>query len=134
MTRYLLDTDVLADLVRRPRGRVARRIAEAGEAAVGTSVVVSAELRYGARRSGSERLRERVDTILSAVEIAAPGPPADRDYAELRDHLEREGRAIGANDMLIAAQARSHGLTLVTGNVARFGRVPGLAVENWLTP
>jgi tRNA(fMet)-specific endonuclease VapC len=50
----------------------------------------------------------------------------------LRAHLERTGQIIGANDMLIAAQALAHNLTLVTDNLGEFKRVLGLTVRNWL--
>jgi tRNA(fMet)-specific endonuclease VapC len=56
----------------------------------------------------------------------------DTVYGELRTHLERDGQPIGGIDLLIAAQALSLGLTLVTDNEREFGRVPGLVCENWL--
>ncbi len=135
MTRrptYLLDTNILSDLIRRPRGRIAQCIAEVGEGSVCTSIVVAAELRYGAEKSGSERLAERVGLILSALEIVPLEPPADRHYATLRHHLARQGLPIGPNDLLIAAHALTHDLILVTANTGEFNRVPGLRVENWL--
>lgn len=129
---HLLDTDTLSDLVIRPQGKAAAAIAERGEASVCTSVVVAAELRYGAVKKGSERLTRQVETILSAVRILPFEEPADRRYAELRTHLERAGTTIGPNDMLIAAHALALGLIVVSGNDREFARVPGLAVENWL--
>lgn len=130
---YLLDTNILSDLIRHPRGTVASRIAAAGEQTVCTSVVVAAELRYGARKSGSRKLADRIDLILSALEILSLETPADRHYADIRHHLTREGNLIGPNDMLIAAHALSAGLAVVTANIGEFSRVPGLCVENWLT-
>ena len=59
-------------------------------------------------------------------------PPGDATYASLRARLEREGRPIGANDLLIAAQALTLGHTLVTDNEREFRRIPPLTVENWL--
>jgi len=130
--RYLLDTNILSDLVRHPRGTVAARIAAAGEETVCTSIVVAAELRFGAVKSGSKNLADRVDLILSALEILPLEAPADRHYGELRHHLTRQGTPIGPNDLLIAAHALSTGLTVVTANAVEFSRVPGLKVENWL--
>jgi tRNA(fMet)-specific endonuclease VapC len=130
--RYLLDTNVLSDLIRHPQGIVAKRIAAVGEGAVCTSLIVAAELRFGATKSGSPRLSERVDQVLSALDVLALEPPADRAYAEIRWHLTRQGTPIGPNDLLIAAQASVLGLTVVTANNGEFGRVPGLSVENWL--
>lgn len=131
---YLLDTNILSDLVRNPGGVVATRISRAGEDSVCTSIVVAAELRYGAFKSTSAKLSERVDLILSALEILPLDIPADREYAALRHHLTRQGIPIGPNDLLIAAHALAHGFTVVTGNVREFLRVPGLKVENWLEP
>jgi len=129
---YLLDTNILSDLVRNPQGVVAARIAKAGEDTVCTSVIVAAELRYGASKSNSTKLAERIDLILSALEILPLEPPADRQYAALRHHLTRQGTPIGPNDLLIAAHALASDLTVVTANVGEFSRAPGLKVENWL--
>ena len=130
---YLLDTNILSDLVRQPQGVIARRIAEAGEEAICTSIIVAAELRFGAEKSGSAKLADQVNLILSAIEILPLESPADREYARLRQYLARRGTLIGPNDMLIAAQALGAGLTVVTANNGEFARVPGLSVENWLT-
>lgn len=129
---YLLDTDILSDLVRRPQGAVAERIAKVGEDAVCTSIIVAAELRYGAAKSGSKKLSDRVDLLLSAMEILPLETPADRAYAALRDHLSRQGTPVGPNDLLIAAHALAMDLTVVTANVREFSRAPGLKIENWL--
>lgn len=130
--RYLLDTNILSDLVRQPQGIVATRIAAAGEETVCTSIIVAAELRFGAAKSGSSKLANRVDLILSAVEILPLESPADHHYGELRHHLTSQGTPIGPNDMLIAAHALSVGLTVITANTREFSRVPGLNTENWL--
>jgi len=130
--RYLLDTNILSDLVRNPQGVVATRISELGEAVIGTSIVVAAELRYGAAKSGSKKLTDRVDLLLSAIEILPLDAPADRHYAGLRNHLTRQGTPIGPNDLLIAAHALATGLTVITANTKEFSRVPGLPTENWL--
>ena len=131
--RYLLDTNILSDLVRLPQGVAANRIAQAGEETICTSIIVAAELRFGAEKSNSDKLTDRVELILSAIEILPLESPADREYAKLRHYLARNGTPIGPNDMLIAAQALSTGLTVVTANTGEFSRVPGLSVENWLT-
>jgi tRNA(fMet)-specific endonuclease VapC len=129
---FLLDTNILSDLVRHPQGTVATRIAAAGEENVCTSIIVAAELRFGAAKSGSAKLGNRVDLILSALEILPLEPHADRAYAEIRNRLSRQGTSIGPNDLLIAAHALSAELTVVTANAREFSRVPGLKVDNWL--
>jgi len=130
--RYLLDTNILSDLVRNPQGKIARKIAKVGEAMVCTSIIVACELRYGAAKKGSPRLSEQLEAILTPLEIVPLEPDADRHYGHIRATLERSGQIIGPNDLLIAAQALDGGLTLVTDNVGEFKRVPGLRVQNWL--
>jgi tRNA(fMet)-specific endonuclease VapC len=130
---YLLDTNILSDLVNRPAGPVAGRIAELGEQDLATSIVVAAELRFGAVRRGARRLLERVEAVLAVLDVLPLAAPADRVYAELRVRLERAGQPLGANDLLIAAQALAGGHTLVTAD-RDFARIAELACENWLLP
>jgi tRNA(fMet)-specific endonuclease VapC len=132
MTRYLLDSNIVSDLVRHPRGQIRDRIAEVGEQDVCTSIIVAAELRYGAAKKASLRLAAQLETVLSAVDVLALEAPIDRVYGELRTRLEGAGRSIGANDLLIAAHALTLGHTLVTDNEREFSRVDDLRVENWL--
>lgn len=130
--RFLLDTNIVSDLVRDPQGSCTDRIARIGEAQVCTSVIVAAELRYGAIKRGSKRLTDQLEAVLQALDVLAVEPPVDRIYGELRARLERGGRLIGPNDLLIAAQTLALGHTLVTDNVREFSRVRGLKIENWL--
>jgi tRNA(fMet)-specific endonuclease VapC len=130
--RYLLDTNIISDLITNPRGKVSRRIARKGEGTVCTSIVVASELRFGAAKSGSPKLVSRVEEILEAIDVLALDEPSDRRYAQLRVQLERAGTPIGPNDMLIAAHALALGLTMVTANTDEFGQVAHLPVENWL--
>lgn len=130
--RYLLDTNILSDLVRRPRGLIRERIIAVGEGTICTSIIAAAELRYGGAKSGSARIMKRIDHILSALELLPLVSPADRHYAEIRSTLSRDGKLIGPNDLLIAAQARAMDLTVVTANETEFSRVPDLRVVNWL--
>jgi tRNA(fMet)-specific endonuclease VapC len=130
--RYLLDTNIVSDLVRNPQGRVMEKIREVGEVQVCTSIIVTSELRYGAAKKGSSRLAAQLETILNALEILPLESPADIVYGELRARLERTGQPIGGNDLLIAAQAVALGCTVVTDNESEFARVSELARENWL--
>lgn len=131
---YLLDTNILSDLVRYPQGRIAQRIAHVGEKAVCTSIVVASELRFGAAKKNAAKLTAQVEIILAAMTVRSFESPADHEYAKLRLHLERAGTPIGPNDMLIAAHALAVESILVTANASEFVRVPGLVVENWLDP
>jgi tRNA(fMet)-specific endonuclease VapC len=129
---YLLDTNIVSDLVRRPQGTVAQRIREVGEANVCTSIIVAAELRYGAAKKGSPKLTAQLEAILSALTVLPLEVPADDVYGRLRAQLERTGQPIGGNDLLIAAQAVALGHVLVTDNEGEFDRVDALTCQNWL--
>jgi tRNA(fMet)-specific endonuclease VapC len=130
--RYLLDTNIVSDLVRSPQGRVAAHIHEVGETRICTSIIVAAEMRYGAAKKGSPRLAARVEAVLGALDVLPFETPAGTAYGSIRSGLELAGTPIGGNDLLIAAQAIALGCTLVTDNEAEFARVDGLSCENWL--
>jgi len=132
VTRYILDTNVISDLIRNPQGRAAKRIARVGESNICTSIIVAAELRYGCAKSGSPRLRKAVEDLLSEISVLSFEAPADAEYGAIRATVEARGTPIGSNDLLIAAHARATGSTIVTANADEFKRVPGLKVENWL--
>ena len=87
--RYLLDTNVVSDLVRRPQGPVAQRIREVGETQVCTSILVAAELRYGATKRGSRRLSAQLEAVLDALAVLPFEAPADIVYGRLRARLEQ---------------------------------------------
>ncbi len=130
--RYMLDTNIVSDLVRRPQGPVAERIRHVGEAAVCTSIIVAAELRYGAAKKGSARLATQLEAVLGVLDVLPLETPADATYGLLRSRLEGTGLPIGGNDLLIAAQAICLQHTLVTDNEREFARISELSLENWL--
>ena len=86
--RYLLDTNAVSDLVRNPQGKVAQRIRKVGESRVSTSIIVAAELRYGAAKKGSARLSAQLEAVLNVLDVLPFEPPADAIYASLRAGLE----------------------------------------------
>jgi len=132
LSGYLLDANTISALLRAPVGRLAQRIARAGEGNVFTSVVVAAELRYGEAKRPSGRLRAALDTALFELEVKPLEATMIALYARLRTGLERQGTPIGANDMFIAAHAMALDATLVSDNEREFSRVEGLKLENWL--
>jgi tRNA(fMet)-specific endonuclease VapC len=132
LTRYMLDTNIISDLIRNPRGKAAKRIARVGENNVCTSIIVAAELRYGCAKSGSQRLLKAVEDLLGEIDVLPFDVPADAEYGEIRVELETAGKPIGGNDLLIAAHAAAIGAAIVTANVDEFKRIRGLKVENWL--
>ena len=88
MTRYLLHTNAISDLVRNPAGKIAARIAAIGEAAVCTSIIVASELRFGGEKHGSPRLRAQLDLILARLDVLPLDVPADVAYAKLRSLVQ----------------------------------------------
>ena len=132
MTRYMLDTNIISDLIRNPQGKAAKRIAKVGENNICTSIIVAAELRYGSVKSGSKRLLEAVEELLGEINVLPFDVPADAEYGAIRSKLEAGGTPIGSNDLLIAAHAYATGSTIVTANADEFKRIGGLKVDNWL--
>lgn len=101
--RYLLDTNIVSNLVREPQGRVTVRIKAIGEPNICTSIIVAAELRYGITKKGSPPLSAQVQAVLGAIDTLPFESPADEIYGSIRTQLELAGTPIGGNDLLIAA-------------------------------
>ncbi len=132
MSGYLLDTNIISDVIRNPDGHVARHIERVGPKAIFTSIIVASELRYGCAKKGSARLLDRVNGLLETIPVLSLDIPTDAEYGDIRAKLEVAGQPIGMNDLLIAAHAQALGLTLVTDNTNEFSRIRGLKLENWL--
>lgn len=131
MTRWLLDTNVLSDLLRTADGPVGRNIADKDDDAIVLSVLVASEIEFGIEKSGSTRLRRSFDELLARHPVTAFAEPAHRVYGALRETLRANGTPLGANDLFIAAHALALDAVLVTDDQA-FLQVPGLKLENWL--
>ena len=130
--RHLLDTNACVDYLTGRYPKVVARIQRSPPEELCLSSVVVAELRYGADHSARRRTNHaRIDVLIGEIECLDFDLRAATTYGRVRARLEARGTPIGPNDMLIAAHALSRGLTLVTDNVAEFGRVRGLRVENW---
>jgi tRNA(fMet)-specific endonuclease VapC len=130
--RYLLDTNVCVDYLNGRHAKVVERVQGSVPADLALSSVVVAELRYGADRSARVKANHaRLDTLVAEIPVLYFDLDAALAYGRLRARLEAAGTPIGPNDMLIAAQAVSRGVVLVTDNVGEFRRVRGLRVENW---
>jgi tRNA(fMet)-specific endonuclease VapC len=132
LSGYLLDTNIISDLIRNPSGNAARHIEKVEAKDIFTSIIVAAELRYGCAKKGSPKLSEKVENLLSTIPVLPLETPVDTEYVRIRAELEATGQTIGMNDLLIAAQAYTLGVTLVTDNLREFSRIRGLKVENWL--
>jgi tRNA(fMet)-specific endonuclease VapC len=130
--RYLLDTNIVSNLVRDPHGRVAARSHAIGEANVCTSIIVAAELSYGTTKKASSQLSAQLEAILGAIDTLPFDSAADELYGSIRTKLESTGTPIEGNDLLNAVQAMALDHTLVTDNDKEFTRIDGLCVGNWL--
>src|SRR5512136_2168521 len=129
---FLLDTNACIDYLTARYPKVVERIQGSSPEDLFLSVVVVAELRYGADHSARRRTNHaRIDALIEEIEPLDFDLRAAATYGRVRARLEAGGIPIGPNDMLIAAHALSRGLTVVTDNTEEFGRVKGLKVENW---
>ena len=132
MTRgFLLDTDILIEVLRGLADDL-RTAFLANSDRIAVSTVSVMELAFGSGRSmDPSGSRAAVKEFLGFVTILDFDAAAADDAGELRAELAGLGTPIGAYDVMIAGQARSRGLTVVTRNVREFDRVPGLLVETW---
>lgn len=128
---YLPDTNACSHFFRGDPGLAARWADHI--AAIRLSVVVLAELRYGATKAASSRQHQRIAALVAAVPVEPLTADDTEIYAELRARLEKRGERIGSLDLFIAAQSIRLGATTVTHNLREFRRVPGLRVEDWQT-
>jgi tRNA(fMet)-specific endonuclease VapC len=135
MARYMLDTDTCSYVMKRSNQTVVKRLRAVPVTDVCISVITTSELLYGVEVSPRRTQDETaLQAFLPHVEVLEFPDDGAIHYAQIRADLKRRGQMIGANDLFIAAHARSLRLRLVTNNTAEFGRVKGLALENWTLP
>lgn len=132
--KYLLDSNAWIGHLRQNCPEITLRLGQVRSFDVALCSVVLGELRYGAERSAVSHRVANLD-LIARLRSEFASLPFDDDAAEhygiLRAALASTGTLIGSNDLMIAAIAISHGLTLVTHNTAEFSRVPGLTMEDW---
>ncbi|MBX5222980.1 MULTISPECIES: type II toxin-antitoxin system VapC family toxin [unclassified Rhizobium] len=132
MITHLIDTNAVIALIGRKSDMLLSRVMESDEGSIGLSTVVMHELYYGAYKSA--KISYNLETLrLFMADFPAVGFEREDALAagEIRAALAAKGKPIGPYDVLIAAQARSRDLALVTNNVGEFQRVEGLCVEDW---
>lgn len=127
----MLDTTIVSELARNPKGAVASRIAEVGPNAICVSIITAAELHYGCAKKGSPKLLAQIEAILGSTQVLALDVPADTEYGRIRAELEAAGKPVGPNNLFIAAHY-ALGAVLVTANTGEFTRVYALRIENWV--
>lgn len=129
----MLDTDTCAFVLRRSSAVLLERIQAVPLQQQVMSVVTYAELLFGVQMSSKKKTNQAgVDALTRHLAVLDWSPEAAKHYAEIRSDLKRKGSMIGANDLLIAAHARSLGAIVVTNNFKDFRRVKGLKIENWM--
>ena len=132
MPRYMLDTDTCSYIMRRSHDAVLKRLEKVSVGDVCISVITKSELLFGVEVSPKRRQdAAALSAFLNYIQILDFPDAASPHYARIRADLRKQGAMIGANDLFIAAHARSLGLTLVTNNTREFRRVSRLAIENW---
>lgn len=128
--RYMLDTNICSAVIKRRDAYVLDKFdAEAGRMCI--SAITLSELLFGAEKKRNTALDAALRDFAACIGVVAYDEAAAAHYGQLRAELERMESPLGANDLFIAAHARSLGLALVTNDSA-FERAPGLRVENWL--
>ena len=131
--RFLLDTNICIYIIKQKPPKVFEKFQMLNPLDVGVSSITVAELEYGAYKSQrQEQNRAALSQFLIPLEILPFDERATQTYGQIRAELERRGTVIGSMDMLIASQAISLGLTLVTNNVRELSQIPGLTLENWV--
>jgi tRNA(fMet)-specific endonuclease VapC len=128
--RFLLDTNAVIELLRRPDGPILRRVRSHEPSDIGLSAIALHELYYGAFKSG--RQEENVTLIDGfRFEVVEFDGEDSRHAGEIRAAFAKRGEPIGPYDVLIAGQARARELILVSANASEFQRVEGLNVDDW---
>jgi len=130
--RYMVDTNIISDLIKHPCGKAAERVRNLPPNSICTTTIVAGELRYGIIKRASANLRSRVEKILREIPVLPLDAACADIYGKVRTELERKGLSIGTNDLWIAAHALASNKILVTHNVKEFSRVENLNMENWL--
>ena len=130
--KYLLDTSKCIEFFNRRSEKLIERLTATLDSEVVLASIVKAELLMGAlKRPDREKAQRLEETLFKRYASIPFDDPAAEHYASIRFQLESIGRPIGANDLMIAATARSRGLIVVTKNRSEFDRVPDLIVEDW---
>lgn len=132
MIKYMLDTNIIAYAINKSFPEVISNLLKHSPDEICISAITMAELEYGIMHSSQpERNRAALMMFLAEISVVSFDSNSAYDYGLIRQDLQNKGQLIGANDMLIAAQARSLGVTLVTHNVIEFSRVENLKYEDW---
>lgn len=132
---FLLDTNTCIYLIKKKPPEVLRKFNQYVAGDIGVSAITVAELYFGVRKSQQpDKNQQALEQFLLPLITVEFDHDAATVYGGVRAVLERQGTPIGSLDTLIAAQALSLDLILVTNNTREFARVPHLKIENWVKP
>ena len=131
--KLMLDTNICIYIIKQQPESVLKRFLDYQVGDIGISAITLSELRFGVARSKHrEKNSKALDEFMIPLEILPFNEEAAQAYGDIRASLEKAGTPLGAMDMLIAAHAASHGLTLVTNNTREFSRVSNLDLIDWV--
>jgi len=129
---YMLDTNICSYIIRNRPQSIKEKLQEVEQNhTVALSSIVVSELLYGATKRDSPKLMKIVSAFINNFIIYDYSKVSAHSYANIRTDLEKKGKIIGANDLLIASHALSLGAVLVTNNTREFERVEGLILDDW---
>lgn len=130
---HLLDTNICSAHMRRPAGLAHRFFQHAGQIAIPT--IVLAELYGGAsKHPAPSRLHALIRELLKEIAVLDFDSACAAQFGSIYGTLARQGTISSTPDLMIAAVAIVHNLTLVTNNTADFQGIPDLRLEDWLHP
>lgn len=133
--QYMLDTNTVSYIIKGQPKAIRERLVSVPMADIYISAITEAELLLGvAKKPEAKRLSTIVNEFLLRVQILHWGSSSAKTYAELRTSCEREGKALGNMDMLIAAHAKAEAMVLVTSDKAFYKLEHMLKLENWAEP
>ena len=131
--KYLIDTNICIYIMNNHPSDVIQAFRNTGTGEIGISTITASELHYGVSKSKHKSKNlQRLEEFFRPFEIIPYDENATKYYGEIRSQLEKEGAIIGPLDLLIAAQALSRKLVLITNNEKEFKRIKSLKVENWV--
>lgn len=128
---YLLDTNFCIEILNRKDSVAAKKLTSVSPSLIRLCAVVKAELFHGAYKSGRESNINLVRVFCSLFVSLPFDDRAAEVYGQVRSELEKQGKLIGPNDLLIASIAIAHNVTLVTHNISEFSRISNLKIEDW---
>ena len=130
--KYMLDTNICIYAVKRKFDCLAEKLFSQSKKNICISSIVKSEIEYGICKSAApEKNRQAFKNFLKGIAILPYDEAAAKEYGEIRAALERQGKPIGGNDLLIAAHCRALNYILVTHNLKEFSRVENLEIEDW---